>query len=160
MGYGAVQALAPRLLRQNHGGRGPGGGTARLWIWLLTLVPAGMALTLAQGRDPAGILIGGLVLFGAIFAINSAIHSYLILAYSEQDRVSMNVGFYYMANAAGRLAGTVLSGWTYQTQGLEGCLWWSAGFALAAAVLSAFLPAANSAAADNRPQTHLTGGKR
>ena len=68
------------------------------------------------------------------------VHSYLILAYSEHEKVSLNVGFYYMANAGGRLAGTVLSGWIYQTQGLEGCLWWSTGFVLAAALLSIRLP--------------------
>ena len=83
----------------------------------------------------------GLILFGFVFAVNSAVHSYLILAYSDYDKVSMNVGFYYMANAGGRLAGTVLSGWVYQTQGLTGCLWWSAALVLAAAALSFRLPA-------------------
>jgi predicted MFS family arabinose efflux permease len=86
------------------------------------------------------VLIIGLLLFGVVFAINSAIHSYLILAYSEHDKVAMSVGFYYMANAGGRLVGTVLSGWAYQTHGLEACLWWSAIFILAAAVLSFGLP--------------------
>jgi predicted MFS family arabinose efflux permease len=79
-----------------------------------------------------------------VFAINSAVHSYLILAYSDYDKVSMNVGFYYMANAGGRLVGTLLSGWAYQTQGLEGCLWWSTGFVLAAALLSLKLPEVES----------------
>jgi len=74
----------------------------------------------------------------------SAVHSYLILAYSDLDKVSMNVGFYYMANAGGRLAGTVLSGLIYQTQGLDGCLWWSSGFVLAAFALSLPLPAVQS----------------
>ena len=82
----------------------------------------------------------GLILFGIVFAINSAIHSYLILAYSDRDKVAMTVGFYYMANAGGRLVGTVLSGWVYQTQGLEGCLWWSTAFVLMAALLSFGLP--------------------
>jgi predicted MFS family arabinose efflux permease len=93
-----------------------------------------------SGLDPAISLIVGLFSFGAVFAINSAVHSYLILAYSDHDKVAMNVGFYYMANAAGRLTGTVLSGWVYQTQGLEGCLWWSTGFVLAAALISFALP--------------------
>ena len=75
-----------------------------------------------------------------MFAINSAVHSYLILAYSDHDKVAMNVGFYYMANAGGRLTGTVLSGWVYQTQGLTGCLWWSTAFVLAAAAISFLLP--------------------
>jgi predicted MFS family arabinose efflux permease len=140
IGYGFVQASAPRLIRRSHHGLGPGGGTARLWAFVLALLPAGIALALLQDWDPAPVLIVGLILFGAVFAINSAVHSYLILAYSDFDKVSMNVGFYYMANAGGRLAGTVLSGWTYQVHGLEGCLWWSAGFVLAAALLSFRLP--------------------
>jgi len=140
IGYGIVQASAPRLVRRSHHGQGPGGGTARLWAFVLALFPAGIALALQQGWDATVVLIVGLVLFGIVFAINSAVHSYLILAYSDFDKVSMNVGFYYMANAGGRLAGTVLSGWAYQTQGLEGCLWWSAGFVLAAALLSFKLP--------------------
>jgi len=141
IGYGMVQASAPRLIRRSHHGRGPGGGTARLWAFILAAFPAAMALALQYGLDPALVIVSGLVLFGVVFAINSAVHSYLILAYSDFDKVSMNVGFYYMANAGGRLAGTVLSGLVYQTQGLTGCLWWSAGFVLAAAVLSFKLPA-------------------
>ncbi len=141
IGYGIVQAGAPRLIRRSHHGRGPGGGTARLWAFILAIFPAGIALGLHYGLDPALVLVTGLVLFGVVFAINSAVHSYLILAYSDFDKVSMNVGFYYMANAGGRLTGTVLSGWVYQTQGLTGCLWWSAALVLAAAVLSFRLPA-------------------
>ena len=141
IGYGMVQASAPRLLRHSHHGRGPGGGTARLWAFILAAFPAAIALGLYYGLDPALVIVTGLVLFGVVFAINSAVHSYLILAYSDFDKVSMNVGFYYMANAGGRLVGTVLSGLVYQTQGLTGCLWWSAGFVLAAALLSFRLPA-------------------
>jgi predicted MFS family arabinose efflux permease len=140
IGYGIVQASAPRLMRRSHHGRGPGGGTARLWAFILAAFPAAMALGLQYGFDPARVLVTGLVLFGVVFALNSAVHSYLILAYSDFDKVSMNVGFYYMANAGGRLAGTVLSGWVYQNQGLTGCLWWSTVFVLAAAVLSFMLP--------------------
>ena len=75
-----------------------------------------------------------------VFAINSSVHSYLILAYSEGDEVATNVGFYYMANAGGRLVGTLLSGLTYQRWGLPGCLWASVGFAAAAGALSLLLP--------------------
>ena len=138
IGYGAVQAFAPRLWRQ--GQPAPGGDSALGWALLLVLMPVGMALALGQGWSPAAVLVIGLLLFGVVFAINSALHSYLILAYSDSDRVSMNVGFYYMANAGGRLAGTVLSGLVYQTQGLQGCLWWSAGFVVMAALLSLKLP--------------------
>ena len=144
IGYGVVQASAPRLVRRSHHGQGPGGGTARLWAFVLAAFPAGIALGLDQGWDPAWVLVVGLVLFGAVFAINSAVHSYLILAYSDYDKVSMNVGFYYMANAGGRLVGTVLSGWVYQHQGLVGCLWWSTGLVLAAALLSIKLPQVSS----------------
>ena len=140
IGYGIVQAAAPRLIRQGRHGQGPGGGSARLSALLLLAAPAGIALALHFGWDPTLVLIVGLIVFGVVFAINSAVHSYLILAYSDFDKVSMNVGFYYMANAGGRLTGTVLSGWAYQTQGLEGCLWWSAGFVLMALLLSARLP--------------------
>jgi len=117
-----------------------GGGTARLWAFILAAFPAVMALALQYGLEPALVVVTGLVLFGVVFAINSAVHSYLILAYSDFDKVSLNVGFYYMANAGGRLAGTVLSGWAYQEHGLVGCLWWSAGFILLALLLSLRLP--------------------
>ena len=105
------------------------------------------------GLDPALSLIIGLFAFGAVFAINSAVHSYLILAYSDQDKVAMNVGFYYMANAAGRLTGTVLSGWVYQTQGLEGCLWVSTAFVLAAALISFLLPPVKGEELEVKPAT-------
>jgi len=140
IGYGFVQAAAPKLLRRSHHGQGPGGGTARLWALILAVFPAGIAVALMQGLLPGPVLVVGLILFGIVFAVNSAVHSYLILAYSDFEKVSMNVGFYYMANAGGRLAGTVLSGLVYQIQGVEGCLWCSAGFVLATYVLSLKLP--------------------
>ena len=86
------------------------------------------------------MLVAGLIVFGLVFALNSAVHSYLILAYADGDKVAMNVGFYYMANAGGRLFGTVLSGGLYQWLGLTACLWASAVFVLAAGVLSLLLP--------------------
>ena len=155
IGYGIVQASAPRLIRHSHHGQGPGGGTARLWAFILAACPAAMALALQNGLEPTPVLVTGLVLFGVVFAINSAVHSYLILAYSDFDKVSMNVGFYYMANAGGRLAGTILSGLVYQTQGLIGCLWWSAAFVLAAAVLSFKLPAVKSQAESGKQAVHM-----
>lgn len=151
IGYGIVQAAAPRLLERSHRGRGPGGGSARAWAFLLALVPAAIATALQQGWPPGAVLVIGLVVFGAVFAINSAIHSYLILAYSDFDRVSMNVGFYYMANAGGRLAGTVLSGWVYQNHGLIGCLWWSLLFVCAAGLLSYRLPEVEAAPVQAAP---------
>ncbi len=140
IGYGIVQASAPRLLRQSRHGEGPGGGSARVWAFVLAPIPAGIALAMNQGWPADMVVVVGLVAFGILFAINSALHSYLILAYSDHDRVAMNVGFYYMSNAAGRLAGTILSGLLYQHYGLEGCLWASTLFIIAAALLSLGLP--------------------
>ena len=137
IGYGIVQAAAPALIRPDKQGQGPGGRTALLGALVLALIPAGIALGMTQGPGltpevatmlstltgadlawlmnaspseiQSAVLIGGLMLFGIAFAINSAVHSYLILAYADTDKVALNVGFYYMANAGGRLAGTVLS---------------------------------------------------
>jgi predicted MFS family arabinose efflux permease len=140
IGYGAVQASAPALVRRSHRGRGPDGRTARLGAFALALVPAAIALALQLGYPAAQALVFGLVVFGVVFALNSAVHSYLIVAWSDRDRVSMNVGFYYMANAGGRLTGTLLSGLVYQYQGLVGCLWWSTGFVVMTGLLSLALP--------------------
>ena len=143
IGYGFVQALSPRIVRRRaQESRAPDGGTAAGLAFLLALFPAGIALALGADFDPQTVLVVGLIAFGVVFALNSAVHSYLILAYSDGDRVAMNVGFYYMANAAGRLAGTLLSGLLYQWQGLEACLWVSAGFVLVAGALSLLLPRA------------------
>jgi predicted MFS family arabinose efflux permease len=142
IGYGIVQASAPALLRTKE--TAPSGHAARYWAFVLLFIPAAMAIALSQGANPQWVVLIGLALFGVVFAINSALHSYLILAYADGDKVSMNVGFYYMANAGGRLAGTVLSGLGYQSLGLQGCLWISAGFVGAAWGLSFLLPEANS----------------
>ena len=85
-------------------------------------------------------VIGGLVLFGIVFALNSSVHSYLVLAYSEADRVSLSVGFYYMANACGRLLGTLLSGVLYQQAGVAASLWGAVALAAAAGIAAMFLP--------------------
>ena len=142
IGYGAVQASAPRWVRRNtdQGHREPDGRTAALIAFLLALFPAAIAIALEADVDETLSIVVGLAAFGVIFAVNSAVHSYLILSYSHGDRVAMNVGFYYMANAAGRLVGTLLSGLLYQWQGLTACLWASVIFVLAAALLSLLLP--------------------
>lgn len=142
IGYGVIQAMAPRLARRSHHGAGADGGTAQFWAFILAIGPVAIALFLHAGIAPEAVIITGLAAFGAAFAINSAVHSYLIVAWSDRDKVAMNVGFYYMANAGGRLAGTVLSGWAYQHHGLEGCLWLSAAFVLTAGLLSMRLPRA------------------
>ncbi len=136
--YGAVQAAAPRLLRANSR-PGAAGLIGAAWAWALGLavLPAFLAAMVWAAGAPApwltATLIVGLLIFGAVFAVNSALHSYLILAFTKAERVTMDVGFYYMANAAGRLLGTVLSGFTYQLGGLPACL----GTAAAMLALSA-----------------------
>jgi MFS family permease len=124
--YGAVQAAAPRLL----GARGqPEAEMTRKAIrWSGALVPIPFLLALAAWvtGEPSGwltaVLVGGLLLFGFVFAVNSSVHSYLILAFGSAERITRDVGFYYMANAAGRLIGTLLSGISYQIGGLPLCL--------------------------------------
>ncbi len=151
IGYGAVQAVAPRFVRRRgHGADGEPDGRTAVWLAFgVALCPAAMAGALNAGVDPTVVIVGGLIPFGVAFAMNSAVHSYLILAYADNDKVAMNVGFYYMANAIGRLAGTILSGLLYQWHGLTACLWVSAAFLVAASLLSLLLPA--EAAIGRRP---------
>jgi MFS family permease len=124
--YGGVQALAPRLLGAKTQTEAVITERAILWAGLLVPIPFALALgaLLAGGPAPwlTGTLVAGLLLFGFVFAINSSVHSYLILAFGAADRITRDVGFYYMANAAGRLIGTLLSGLSYQAGGLPLCL--------------------------------------
>ncbi|OIQ45985.1 MAG: MFS transporter [Roseobacter sp. MedPE-SW] len=124
--YGGIQASAPRILKAATRTEAELIAAARNWALLLAIVPAVLALAVLLTGEPAlwltVSLVAGLLAFGAIFAVNSSLHSYLILAFTKAERVTMDVGFYYMANAAGRLMGTVLSGLTYQLGGLAACL--------------------------------------
>lgn len=140
IGYGGVQALAPGLLKTALHGATPRGGTASLGAFGLAALTALIAICVEIGLSPWLTVVAGLSLFGLIFAVNSSVHSYLILAYSEADHAALNVGFYYMANAAGRLLGTLLSGIVFQFAGLVGCLWVSTLFVLIAGGISLFLP--------------------
>ncbi len=148
--YGAVQAVAPRLLGASHRSEAELILSARDWAWALALVPAGLtvAALIASGPQPwlTATLVAGLLIFGVLFAINSSLHSWLILAFSRDERVTMDVGFYYMANASGRLLGTLLSGLSYQLGGLALML----GTATMMVALSAL------AAGRLRPQDVLT----
>ena len=140
MAYGLVQSSAPKLLRRRQQQHIPDGHTAMQWAFILSVFPMTIAAALYFDLQAEAVLTIGLIVFGFIFAINSAVHSYLIVAWSDHDKVSSNVGFYYMANAGGRLTGTVLSGALYQSVGLVGCLMVSSIFILLAAVLSIKLP--------------------
>ena len=139
IGYGIVQSVAPYFTGKRQG-KMPTGRAAFLWASYLTLIPAVIALALHFNFHIQASIIIGLLIFGAVFAINSSLHSYLIVSYAGSDGVSLDVGFYYMANAMGRLIGTVLSGWVYQNYGLEACLWISSIFVAMATLLSLKLP--------------------
>lgn len=152
--YGAVQAAAPKLLKAKDRAPAEIILEARRWAAFLIAVPVALTALTYVTPDPTPWLtttiIVGLLVFGALFAVNSALHSYLILAFTSGERVTMDVGFYYMANAAGRLLGTVLSGVSYQMGGLPLCL----GTAALLLVLSTFGATRLQATA---PQTGLKG---
>jgi predicted MFS family arabinose efflux permease len=139
IGYGIVQSLAPAITGKRRG-HVPDGRAAFIWAGLLAALPAAIALGLSAGWNTQVVLLGGLMLFGVLFAVNSSLHSYLIVSYAKEDGVSLDVGFYYMSNALGRLIGTLLSGWVFQAWGLSACLWISTAFVLAAALISRGLP--------------------
>lgn len=139
IGYGVVQSLAPYFTGKRSG-HVPDGRSALMWAMPLVAVPAVMAALLYQGQSAQVVVIVGLAIFGVLFAINSSLHSFLIVSYAAEDGVSLDVGFYYMANALGRLLGTVLSGWIYQVAGLQACLVVSALLVALAAAVSVALP--------------------
>lgn len=124
--YGAVQAAAPRILRARTASEAAITAQAITWAGWLVPIPFALALAAALAGGPApwltAMLIAGLLAFGFVFAVNSSVHSYLILAFGQAGRITRDVGFYYMANAAGRLLGTLMSGLSYQVGGLPGCL--------------------------------------
>jgi len=137
--YGFVQGIAPKITVSKNG-HPPDGRDALRWAIALSAIPALIALSLTYQWQPQITLLVGLLIFGALFAINSSLHSYLIVSYAGDDGVSLDVGFYYMANAMGRLIGTILSGWLFQDYGLEVCLWVSSTFIVLTALISLGLP--------------------
>ncbi len=140
IGYGIVQAYVPKLLK-NTKSADKAATAAKVWGVILAFIPiliiTGMNDTVQSSlglsistTGTAFILVAGLLIFGAVFAVNSSVHSYLIVAYSDKNKVALNVGFYYMANAIGRLGGTLLSGLVFQFSGLTACLLVSTGLLL------------------------------
>ncbi|BFL85813.1 hypothetical protein LFREDSHE_42630 [Shewanella baltica] len=145
IGYGIVQTLAPKITGNRQAKSqliesAPDGRSALIWASMLAFVPALIASAIQFSFYPEASLLLGLMLFGALFAVNSSLHSYLIVSYASEDAVSLDVGFYYMANAMGRLVGTVLSGLVYQAYGLAACLWISTAFIGITAMISIKLP--------------------
>ena len=123
IGYGLVQAAAPALVQRSADGLATEVPAARLWSLLLALVPAVLAVALAAGVARADLVVTvGLCVFGFAFAVNSSVHSYLVLAYAGSAKAAEDVGFYYAANAAGRFGGILLSGLLYGWGGLFACL--------------------------------------
>jgi hypothetical protein len=124
--YGIVQSWAPHILKARLRTEAEMLELAKRWVGALIIVPVLLALlvwiTPAPSLALSTTIVLGLLVFGGIFAVNSSLHSYLILSFTDAKRVTMDVGFYYMSNATGRLVGTLLSGLTYQTGGLPLCL--------------------------------------
>ncbi|EHA63631.1 organoarsenical effux MFS transporter ArsJ [Synechococcus sp. WH 8016] len=125
IGYGIVQGSAPGLRRLWGKTTPPGVSSVQFWSALLTAIPALIAIALWREVDVSVAITAGLTAFGVVFAMNSSIHSYMVLSYTDSENVSLNVGFYYMANAAGRLTGTLLSGAIFLVGGMQACLWMS-----------------------------------
>jgi MFS family permease len=141
IGYGAVQALAPALVRRSSDGLSTEVPAARWWSALLAVVPIGLAMLVAmQVPHLEWVVVGGLGLFGFAFAVNSSVHSYLILAYAGSEKAAEDVGFYYAANALGRFFGTLLSGLLYQWGGLLFSLSGSAAMLVACWLITLALP--------------------
>ncbi len=116
VGYGAVQSLAPQLLPQDS--------KAQRWaaVWLAALGAGLMAAAALNGVDSLSAVLIVLTVFGLIFALSSSLHSFLILEATGTGKAAEDIGFYYAANAAGRLAGTAFSGLCFQAGGLAACL--------------------------------------
>ncbi len=146
IGYGAVQAAAPALVRRSEDGLSREVPAARAWSAALALVPAVLAaLVVAQTPQLEWVVVAGLAVFGVVFAVNSSVHSYLVLAYAGSEKAAEDVGFYYAANAAGRFGGTLLSGLLYQGGGLAWCLAGSAAMLATCWAVTLALPARREA---------------
>ncbi|WP_144394500.1 organoarsenical effux MFS transporter ArsJ [Pleionea sediminis] len=146
IGYGIVQALAPKIThrRLEVSNEFDSDKKAFLWVLPLMIIPGSLAFILNTQPSSSWVLTIGLITFAIFFAINSALHSFLIVHHASDEGISLDVGFYYMANAAGRLIGTVLSGIAYQVYGLTACLWISFAFLLATMIITLDLPSSKS----------------
>lgn len=138
--YGAVQAYAPVLIKKRTSGNKPDGKIAFELALVLTVVMTALTILLNSGWHPKLSIVIGLYFFGAIFAVNSSVHSFLIIDYADGDKAAINVGFYYMANALGRLIGTLLSGILFQVGGVITCLSGSVVFLIITTFVSLSLP--------------------
>ncbi len=141
IGYGLVQALAPQIVRRSADGLSTEVPAARLWSALLAVVPVALAAAvLMEVPHLEWVVVAGLSLFGVAFAVNSSVHSYLVLAYAGSEKAAEDVGFYYAANALGRFFGTLMSGLLYQWGGLLYALLGSAAMLLVCWLITLKLP--------------------
>ena len=141
IGYGLVQAAAPSIVRRSPDGLSAEVPAARVWSASLALVPAALAAAVLAGVEPVEwVVVAGLGLFGVAFAVNSSVHSYLVLAYAGSEKAAEDVGFYYAANALGRLFGTLMSGLLYQWGGIVWSLAGSAAMLAACWAVTLALP--------------------
>jgi len=140
--YGGVQAIAPSLVTRSADGLSREIPAARVWSALLVTVPVALAglLQIDGLWRPDLVVVIGLALFGLPFAVNSSLHSYLILAYAGSEKAAEDVGFYYAANAMGRLFGILLSGVLYQVGGMTACLVGSAAMLALCWLITLLLP--------------------
>lgn len=143
--YGGIQAVAPMLVTRSADGLSREIPAAKLWAGLLTAVPVILAVVMQAPAlwRPDIVLVIGLAIFGLPFAVNSSLHSYLILAYAGSEKAAEDVGFYYAANATGRLLGIVLSGLLYQLGGMTACLIGSAAMLAICWLVTFLLPSAS-----------------
>lgn len=156
IGYGIVQAAAPAVVSRSPDGLSREVPAARWWALGLALVPVAIiALLTVTPLRPDLIVVIGLGIFGAAFAVNSSLHSYLILAYAGSEKAAEDVGFYYAANAAGRFAGTLLSGLLYQMGGITTCLAGSAVMLGICWLTTLLLPTHTGAVEKARPGSAL-----
>jgi MFS family permease len=147
IGYGLVQALAPQLVRRSQDGLSHEVPAARAWSAVLALIPAGLAAAVyLDVPQLQWVVVIGLGIFGFVFAVNSSVHSYLVLAYAGSEKAAEDVGFYYAANALGRFLGTLLSGLLYQWGGLIYALLGSALMLFICWLITLRLPEARPAA--------------
>ena len=117
--YGFVQSITPKLVSNNNSTR----KQIEFWASALTVILLFLIPLNFYTQDfLLHITIFVLFVFGFVFAINSSIHSFLILKFTDKNRVTLDVGFYYMSNAFGRLMGTLLSGLSYQYGGFSACV--------------------------------------
>lgn len=152
IGYGAVQALAPAIVRRSDDGLSREVPAARTWSAVLAAVPVLLvALVVAEVPRLEWVVVGGLAVFGVALAVNSSVHSYLILAYAGSEKAAEDVGFYYATNALGRFFGTLMSGLLYQGFGLVGALAGSAAMLVACWAVTLALPVQRDAALQPAP---------